>query len=65
MDDDFKDRLDTDMTELREEFKLYSRDDLCQVLDHYVSTVGKEKTIGTREYNAYIELLTEEINKRL
>ena len=56
--------LDSDIEELREQFKSYTKGELCEVLEGYINTVGRERTISTREYKTYIELLTEEIDKK-
>lgn len=59
-----KEDLDSDIAELKEWFKAYTKDELCEVLEGYINTVDKERTISTREYKTYIELLTDEIDKK-
>lgn len=63
--DDFNKRLTDDLAELQEHFEDCTKKELCELLDHYISTVGKEQTIGTREYNVYIKFLTDEIDKKI
>lgn len=62
--DDHEGRIREDMAELREHLEIYDAKDLCYILDEYIELVSSEGIIGLKEYQAYIDLLTEEINKR-
>ena len=61
---DKKSRIKEDVEQLSEQLKFFSKEELCTVLEDYIETVKSEKLeIGLEEYNIYIELLTEEINR--
>lgn len=62
MDDDSL--INKDLEELKEFFKCCTKDELCEILDNYVSMVEKEGIIGIKEFNIYITFLTDEINER-
>lgn len=64
MNNDLRGRISSDIEELKKELKVYSKRDLCKILENYINTVEKEQLdIGVAEYGTYIELLTEQINK--
>lgn len=62
--DDHEERIREDMAELREHLETYDVDDLCYILEEYIELVSSEGIIGMKEYQAYIDLLTEEIDKK-
>lgn len=63
--DDFYTNIAEDMADLKIQLESCTKGDLCELLEGYIKSVGMERTIGTKEYKSYIELLTDEIDKKI
>lgn len=56
-------RIKSDIEDLRNDLKNFSKEDVCSLLECYVATVRKEDLgIGLREFSTYVQMLTDEIN---
>ncbi len=58
------DVISSDIEMLRKQLRDCTKEDLCELLDSYVKTINIEcPKIGVAEFNTYVQLLTEEINR--